>query len=127
MKSEVIDQVLEDPESLTLGGEKKELTVFFSDVRKFTTISESLTPEKLCELMNDYFTPMTYYCAPAAKGYWISTSVTRLWPFGAHPLGWRIPLMWVVMRPLPCSTNWIKFVSIFPKKEASRPLTLELA
>ena len=35
------------------------MTVFFSDVRGFTTISESLSPEKLCELMNDYFTPMT--------------------------------------------------------------------
>lgn len=56
---EVIDQVLDDPDAMKLGGQKKELTVFFSDVRSFTTISESLTPEKLCELMNDYFTPMT--------------------------------------------------------------------
>ena len=55
---EVIDQVLSDPEALKPGGEKKELTVFFSDVRSFTTISESLSPEMLCELMNDYFTPM---------------------------------------------------------------------
>jgi adenylate cyclase len=55
---EVIDQVLTDPNALKPGGEKKELTVFFSDVRSFTTISESLSPEKLCELMNDYFTPM---------------------------------------------------------------------
>lgn len=59
LSPEVIDQVLDDPESLSLGGEKKELTVFFSDVRGFTTISESLSPEKLCELMNAYFTPMT--------------------------------------------------------------------
>ncbi|MGE0172815.1 MAG: CHASE2 domain-containing protein [Oligoflexales bacterium] len=59
LSPDVIDQVLEDPDSLALGGEKKELTVFFSDVRGFTTISESLTPEKLCELMNEYFTPMT--------------------------------------------------------------------
>ncbi len=59
LSPEVINQVLENPDSLSLGGEKKELTVFFSDVRSFTTISESLTPEKLCELMNEYFTPMT--------------------------------------------------------------------
>ncbi len=59
LSPDVIDQVLENPDSLKLGGERKELTVFFSDVRSFTTISESLTPEKLCELMNDYFTPMT--------------------------------------------------------------------
>lgn len=59
LSPEVIEQVLDNPDALRLGGEKKELTVFFSDVRSFTTISESLTPEKLCELMNEYFTPMT--------------------------------------------------------------------
>jgi len=59
LSPDVISQVLDDPSALKLGGEKKELTVFFSDVRSFTTISESLSPEKLCELMNDYFTPMT--------------------------------------------------------------------
>lgn len=59
LSPEVINQLLSDPDSLQLGGEKKELTVFFSDVRNFTSISENLTPEKLCEFMNDYFTPMT--------------------------------------------------------------------
>lgn len=59
LSSDVIEQVLDDPSSLKLGGEKKELTVFFSDVRDFTSISESMSPEKLCELMNLYFTPMT--------------------------------------------------------------------
>lgn len=59
LSPEYVDQMMEDPDALKLGGEKKELTVFFSDVRGFTTISERLTPEKLCEFMNDYFTPMT--------------------------------------------------------------------
>lgn len=59
LSPDVIDQVLDNPDSLKLGGERRELTVFFSDVRGFTTISESLTPEKLCEFMNEYFTPMT--------------------------------------------------------------------
>jgi adenylate cyclase len=59
LSPDVINQMLDDPEAMSLGGVKKELTVFFSDVRGFTTISESLSPEKLCELMNDYFTPMT--------------------------------------------------------------------
>ncbi len=55
----VINQLMEQPDKLKLGGEKKNLTVFFSDVRGFTTISESLTPEKLTSLLNEYFTPMT--------------------------------------------------------------------
>jgi len=59
LSPDVIDQVLDNPDALALGGERKEVTVFFSDVRGFTTISENLSPEKLCEFMNDYFTPMT--------------------------------------------------------------------
>lgn len=55
----VINQLMEHPERLKLGGEKKYMTVFFSDVRGFTTISESLSPEKLTALLNEYFTPMT--------------------------------------------------------------------
>lgn len=55
----VISQILDNPDKLKLGGEKKELTVFFSDVRGFTTISETLAPEALAHLLNEYFTPMT--------------------------------------------------------------------
>ncbi|MBP6217223.1 MAG: adenylate/guanylate cyclase domain-containing protein [Oligoflexales bacterium] len=59
LSPEVIEQLLDEPQGLQLGGVRKELTVFFSDVRGFTTISESLTPEQLCGFMNAYFTPMT--------------------------------------------------------------------
>ncbi|WP_141734410.1 adenylate/guanylate cyclase domain-containing protein [Oligoflexus tunisiensis] len=59
LSPEVINQMLEHPEKMQLGGVRRDLTVLFSDVRGFTTISESLSPEKLCELMNEYFTPMT--------------------------------------------------------------------
>ncbi|MES2614143.1 MAG: adenylate/guanylate cyclase domain-containing protein [Bdellovibrionota bacterium] len=55
----VINKMIENPSLLKLGGEKKYLTVFFSDVRGFTTISEQLSPEKLTALLNEYFTPMT--------------------------------------------------------------------
>lgn len=59
LSPEVIGEVLDNPDSLKLGGQRKVITVFFSDVRSFTTISESLNPEQLCIFMNDYFTPMT--------------------------------------------------------------------
>lgn len=55
----VINQLMDNPDQLKLGGDKKELTVFFSDVRGFTTISEALSPEALSKLLNEYFTPMT--------------------------------------------------------------------
>ncbi|MFA7465258.1 MAG: adenylate/guanylate cyclase domain-containing protein [Syntrophales bacterium] len=59
LTSSVINEMLKDPSRLKLGGDKKELTVMFSDIRGFTTISEGLTPEELVELLNEYLTGMT--------------------------------------------------------------------
>jgi adenylate cyclase len=53
------EYVSDHPDQLKLGGEKRELTVFFSDIRGFTTISESLEPEALVELLNVYLGEMT--------------------------------------------------------------------
>ena len=55
----LVNDILKDPAKLVLGGEERRLTVMFSDIRGFTTISESLTPQALVKLMNDYLTPMT--------------------------------------------------------------------
>ena len=51
--------MLKHPERLKLGGDKKDLTVLFSDIRGFTTISEGLSPEELVHLLNEYLTVMT--------------------------------------------------------------------
>ncbi len=59
MSREVVEEIMRDPERIKLGGEKKELTVFFSDVAGFTTISEQLQPEELVELLNRYLSAMT--------------------------------------------------------------------
>ncbi|MBW2994171.1 adenylate/guanylate cyclase domain-containing protein, partial [Candidatus Woesearchaeota archaeon] len=55
----VVDELMKDPSKLKLGGARKEITVFFSDIRGFTTISEKLTPEKLVHVLNEYLTAMT--------------------------------------------------------------------
>jgi adenylate cyclase len=55
----VVEQVTADPDKLRLGGEKRDMTVVFSDIRGFTTISEKLKPEELVALLNEYLTPMT--------------------------------------------------------------------
>jgi len=55
----VVQRILKHPEQLVLGGEERELTVLFSDIRKFTTISETLTPHQLVSFMNRYLTVMT--------------------------------------------------------------------
>ncbi len=56
---ELVDEMAKDPESYSLEGSNREMTVLFSDVRGFTTISEGLTPQQITELMNEFLTPMT--------------------------------------------------------------------
>jgi adenylate cyclase len=55
----VIEQLLANPGLLSLGGERREISIFFSDVQGFTTISEKLDPAQLTELLNDYLSFMT--------------------------------------------------------------------
>lgn len=57
---ELVEEMAKDPDAFTLEGESRELTVLFSDVRGFTTISEGLDPKQLTLLMNEYLTPMTH-------------------------------------------------------------------
>ncbi|WP_373071622.1 CHASE2 domain-containing protein [Sulfurimonas sp.] len=59
LSGDLLNQLIEHPDSLKLGGEKKELSILFSDIRGFTTLSESMEPEALIEVLNRYFTPMT--------------------------------------------------------------------
>ncbi len=55
----IVDELLKEPENLKLGGRRQRMTVFFSDLRGFTTISEKLPPEDLVKLLNRYLSPMT--------------------------------------------------------------------
>ena len=55
----VVDQIAKNPDALKLGGEMREMTVMFSDVAGFTTISEKLSPQELVQLLNLYLTAMT--------------------------------------------------------------------
>ena len=59
MSDLLIQDLLRNPDKLRLGGEKRVLTVFFSDLAGFTTLSEKLTPEEVVMLLNRYLTAMT--------------------------------------------------------------------
>lgn len=56
---QVVNQLTKKPESLSLSGEQKNLTVLFSDIRGFTTISEHMSSEQLGRFMNEYLTAMS--------------------------------------------------------------------
>lgn len=56
---ELMRDILADPSRLCLGGEEKEISILFSDLRNFTSMSEALSPADLVSLLNDLFDPMT--------------------------------------------------------------------
>ena len=55
----VMEAILKDPTLLQLGGRSQEVTILFSDIRNFTTITESLPPETLTRLLQEYFTEVS--------------------------------------------------------------------
>ncbi|MBM3285041.1 MAG: adenylate/guanylate cyclase domain-containing protein, partial [Candidatus Aminicenantes bacterium] len=59
LSPDVIDRIVENPALLRLGGERREVTSFFSDVAGFTSISEALSPEELVNFLNEYLSEMT--------------------------------------------------------------------
>ncbi len=59
LSPEIVRQIADNPEMLALGGERRDVTFYFSDIQGFTTFSEQLPPEKLTKLMNWYLGEMT--------------------------------------------------------------------
>jgi adenylate cyclase len=55
----VVERLAGDPARLVLGGEIRTLTLLFTDLRSFTTLSEGMTAQELTRFMNEYLTPMT--------------------------------------------------------------------
>ena len=59
LSSDLLNTITKDPSQLKLGGEKRELTIFFSDIRDFTTLSEQMDAQVLTRYLNHYFTAMS--------------------------------------------------------------------
>jgi adenylate cyclase len=64
---DVMKELAGDPSKLKLGGEVRDLSVMFTDIRNFTTISEQMDPAELIKMMNDFLTPMTS-CVLESRG-----------------------------------------------------------
>ena len=59
MAEDVMNMMLENPDSGKLGGEKRKVTMMMSDIRGFTPLCEHLDPEKVLDMLNTYFEVMT--------------------------------------------------------------------
>ncbi|MDD3175681.1 MAG: adenylate/guanylate cyclase domain-containing protein [Candidatus Nanoarchaeia archaeon] len=59
VSKEIVNQIVKNPDKIKFGGEKRNLTILFTDIRGFTSISEKLSPEELVNLLNNYLSQMT--------------------------------------------------------------------
>ena len=59
LSPELVARIARDPSQLELGGEERDMTVMFCDIRSFSHISESLTPRQVIRFLNDFLTPLT--------------------------------------------------------------------
>ncbi|HCT99171.1 MAG TPA: adenylate/guanylate cyclase domain-containing protein, partial [Methylococcaceae bacterium] len=98
---ELVDEMSNADEEFTLKGENREMTVFFSDVRGFTTISESLDAAELCDLINAILTPVTRiihenkgtidkYIGDAIMAFWGAPQHTDKHAYRAVKAGLRV-------------------------------------
>jgi adenylate cyclase len=58
VSNQIVDQLLENEDLLSLGGQEQDATILFSDIRGFTSLSENMTPNEVVETLNDYFNQM---------------------------------------------------------------------
>jgi len=59
LSKDLLNEIMNNPEKLKLGGEEKELTLLFLDIRNFTSIAEKLTPQEVVKLINTLFSPFS--------------------------------------------------------------------
>lgn len=79
---ELVDKMAEDPEKYSMEPRSAELTILFSDVRGFTSISEALSPKELAEYINDYLTSMSTIIRSGYKGTldkYIGDAIMAFW------------------------------------------------
>lgn len=78
---QIMEAILNKPELLKLGGQRREVTILFSDIRSFTSLSEKLPPQQLTHMLREYFTEMTeaVYATGGAVDKYIGDAVMAFW------------------------------------------------
>ena len=120
MSQEVLASMMESPDAIKLGGDKRDATVFFADIRGYTSFSEKREPEQIVEILNEYFSEAVEHVMKY-KGYidkFIGDCIMAVW---GVPM---LPEKEDAINAVSCALEIQKMVSSkkrkFFKKEASR-------
>jgi len=117
VSSEVLNELLTNPLSLSLGGVKRRLTVLFADIRDFTTIAETVAPEIVATTLNEYFTIVTeiIFKHGGTLNKFIGDAVMAFW-------GAPIPQEDHATRAVETALEMIEQVKIFQQKQKEKNL-----
>ena len=109
----MVDQLADDPQALRLGGDRREMSIIFTDIQGFTTMSEELPPDQLTRLLNDYFDGMSdiIMAHGGAIDKFIGDAVV------AH-FGAPTPMKNHALKALQCAAELDKFGEQFRRKNA---------
>jgi len=120
MSQEVLASMMESPDAIKLGGDKRDATVFFADIRGYTSFSEKREPEQIVEILNEYFSEAVEHVMKY-KGYidkFIGDCIMAVWGVPMPPAKED------AINAVSCALEIQKMVSSkkrkFFKKEASR-------
>ena len=81
---QLVRHVMDNLDSIRFDGEKRKLTILFSDVRSFTTLTEKSDPVELLKQLNEYLEAMTGYHFPSMTASSTNSLATGSWPTGGH-------------------------------------------
>ena len=84
VSKDVYEQLVANPALARLGGQRREMTVLFSDIRGFTTVTERGEPEEIVGMLNEYFTRDGGARVPAPAARSTSSSATWSWRCSAR-------------------------------------------
>ncbi len=108
LSDSLLQQIMERPEALKLGGEKKPVTVFFSDLAGFTSFSETMSPEELVRVLNLYLERMTAILR-SHDGYLDKFEGDAIMAFWGAPLAVDDPAGKAMGAALDCQTALARF------------------
>ena len=111
----LIEEIVKNPETLSLGGERKELTIFFSDIAGFTSISEKLKASELVALMNSFLSEMTEIIQKhnGTVDKYIGDAIVAFWN---APVGVKEHAYMAVSAALECQKKLQELNEVYQKK-----------
>ncbi|MCG8569842.1 MAG: adenylate/guanylate cyclase domain-containing protein [Spirochaetes bacterium] len=122
----ILQKLLKDRSHLHLGGEEKEISIFFSDLQGFTSLSEKLSPTELVEILNTYLTDMADNIVVDHEGYVDKYEGDAIMAFWGAPIDDHLHAVKACLAALDNQQKMINLQKYFKEKGLSSELVVRI-